>query len=438
MPDTYDVQNFALDYCQTDAATIAAAIKRRASLLVIGMPGCGKSRLINFMLNRPDVLAQYDLPEQTTFIRVDGDLVTGGPGGMLIEMLRALDPTMLDLGRCSPDELKNRLITAVGQLEPDTDLVVLIDNFIQPLQQALGEGFFHFLFALRNSRPKLNLVYIFIANLKIDVTGFYKLDRLFDRGVAQSICWASPLNRQDTFFSIERQLHKAGQPSGALSQVQKERIFALSGGHSRLTRHLTHLMDSDDISLATAPTQVLVHDGLRAACRAIWEDLNQRRQNLLIDLTHDQPPPPSAEQAVSTLQKYGVLTDQTHFFSPLFECFVQQQEKSGSVLDVRCDGSQTRLLLQTVTGEGTVVIRGLSRRKRKLLCYLVENQGETCSKDQLIRIGWPADENEGVSDRALARQIDGIRRWLEELLQLSQIMAVETVWGEGYQLVLVE
>ena len=56
MVDTYDVQHFELDYCRQDVTKIAAAIKRKASLPVIGMPGCGKSRLIDFMLHRPGVL----------------------------------------------------------------------------------------------------------------------------------------------------------------------------------------------------------------------------------------------------------------------------------------------------------------------------------------------------------------------------------------------
>ena len=51
MSNGYDTTSFKLDYCQNDVAQITGAVKAKASLLVIGMPGCGKSRLIDFVFN---------------------------------------------------------------------------------------------------------------------------------------------------------------------------------------------------------------------------------------------------------------------------------------------------------------------------------------------------------------------------------------------------
>lgn len=50
MAEEYSTTSFELDYCQDDIAKITRAVKTKASLLVIGMPGCGKSRLIDFIL----------------------------------------------------------------------------------------------------------------------------------------------------------------------------------------------------------------------------------------------------------------------------------------------------------------------------------------------------------------------------------------------------
>lgn len=438
MSDTYDVQHFELDYCQDDVSKIVAAIQSRTSLLVVGMPGCGKSRLIDFLLHRPGVLENYGLSDNLKFIRVDGDMVIADPEEMYSELLRALGHDVQALGESSPDALKNRLIAEFRRLEPDIDLVVIFDNFTLSLQQALGENFFSFLFALRNSRQKLNVIYIFAVNLKIDFAGFYKLNRLFDQGADRSICWLSLLNRKDSFSSIDRQLRKAGQKSDRLSDAHKEKIYEMAGGHPLLTRYLTHLMLSGDSCLLTQPEQALTYGGIRAACQAIWDDVEQRHKNFLIEVATRDASSREVSQPVKLLLDYGILEDEAHFFSPLFESFVKLQKKTRTVIDAHCDDTQPGLIVSTIDKELSFAIHGLSQRQRNLLCYLLENHGETCPKDQLIEVGWPSDYKGGVTDQALSRQIDRIRNWLKQPAQLSQYMAIETVWGEGYRLALKE
>jgi DNA-binding winged helix-turn-helix (wHTH) protein len=434
--DAYDVKSFELDYCQADASKIAAAIRAKASLLVIGMPGCGKSRLIDFLLQRPGVREKYGLSPVAKFIKVDGDIVTTQPQGVYLELLRALGHQLGPLNESHLDGLKHRLISEVEKLEPETDLVVFFDNFNHPLQQALGENFFNFLYALRNSRSKLNVVYIFMANLKIDLAGFYKMDRLFDKGPNRSICWLTLLNRQDTIFSIERQLHKAERKPDALSESDKEKIYQLTGGHALLTRYLTHLVLSQEASPEMGADQLLEHHGLYAACTAIWNDLEQNQKNFLIDLAAGAIAAAETSQPVKALQTYGVLQDQARFFSPLFERFVQTQEKTRVVVDAHCDETKTKIIVRTIDQQLAFTLNGLSQRKARLLCYLLANQGEVCSRDQLIEIGWPSDDKYGVSLQALSRQIDDIKGWLKQQPQLSQYIAVRTSWGEGYELVI--
>ena len=436
MLDTYDVEHFELDYCHEDVSKIITAIQTRASLVAVGMPGCGKSRLVDFLLHRPGVLDQYGLSDRLKLVQVECDLVTTGPQGMIIELLRALNTEAPMPGQVSLDWLRNRLISEVGGFDVNTDLAIIFDNFTQEVQQSLDESFFSFLFALRNTRPKLNLIYIFVANLKIDFAGFFKLDRLFDQGADRSICWISPLNRKDTFFSINRQLSKTGHEPEFLSQTQKGRIYELGGGHALLTRYLTHLMLSGEVSLETEPDQVLNHSGIRAACEAIWDDLAHKHKNFLIDLAANRFPAGDVGTPARVLRDYGVLNEEEGFFSPVFQSFVSLHKKAKTVIGIRCEQSQTRLTIRTHDEELYFELQGLSQRKRRLLCYLVENQGDTCRKDQLIAVGWPLDYHQGVSDQALSKQIDGIRSWLKKAEQLSQYIAIETAWGEGYQLLL--
>ena len=434
MSNAYDVENFELDYCQQNISKIAAAIQNKASLLVIGMPGCGKSRLIDFFLNRPGVLEKHGLSDALTFVQVDGDMITTAPRGVYFELLRAVGSDVDRLGESSLDLLQNHLISAIRKLEASRDLVIIFDNFTSELQQALGQSFFNFLFALRNSRSKLNLVYIFMANLKVDFSGFYKMERLFDRGADRSICWLAPLNQKDSFFSINRQLHKAGATPDSLSQAHKERISQLAGGHALLLRHLTHLMLSGDLSLQTELDRVLTYSGLQAACEAIWNDLDQSSQDRLIDLVTKHTPAQDATPPDKFLENYGILKEETRFHSLLFEHFVKQRERPKVTLELQCDKTQTQLVIKRNEQARLFPLQGLSARKKRLLCCLLENQGQTCHKDQLIIAGWPADDGQGVSDQALSRQIDGLRTWLKKATQVAQYLTLETVWGEGYRL----
>ncbi|MCB0172432.1 MAG: winged helix-turn-helix domain-containing protein [Anaerolineae bacterium] len=433
MSNAYNVEHFPLDYCQTDILNLVAAIQSSASLLAIGMPGCGKSRLIDFLIHRPGLREKYNLPESVRIITADGDLGVTGSQGIFIELLRALGSEADAFGDSNPDLLKNRLIAEVRKLETETDLVIIFDNFRQALQQTLGENFFNFLFALRNVRPKLNISYIFLANLEIKPDGFFKLGRLFDKGPDRSICWFTLLNRDDTFFSINRQLHRAGQPPDTLSQAQKVWIYELTGGHALLTRYLTLLTTGGDVDQQTDLAHIVQHAGIRAACDSIWHDLTPAHQNFVIDLTRGRRPTANDKPMLNVLQNYGLLDHQARFFSPVFETFVKLQEKPTGVVDIRCDELQTQVVVTIHNSEQSISLGGLSQRKRRLLCYLIENQGEPCPKDQLIAVGWPTDFEQGVTDQALSRQIDGIRSWLRNEKELSHYLAIETQWGEGYQ-----
>lgn len=439
MSNEYDVASFELDYCQQDVTKITKAVKDKTSRLIIGMPGCGKSRLISFVFTRPDVLVKYGLSDNLKSVRVDGDIVATDQHSMYIELLSALGA---DISAFADDTaLKNRLGVEVQRLETDVDLVVIFDNFNRPLQQALGEDFLKFLYGLRDKRPKLNISYIFMANLKIDLDGFYKVARLFDEGVDRSICWLSLLDRKDTFFSIERQWHRVGAIPSHLNKADqqriKERIYELGGGHALLGRYLAHLMLNGTFSVENELEEMLKHRGIRSACEAIWNDLEQPYKNLLIDVANGLPAPAEG-QAIQILRNYGVLKAQA-FFSPIFQSFVKEQKKASEVVNAGCDEDEIRIIIQTVDDyQMAFTLKGLSPKGRVLLCYLLANQGETCTRDQLITIGWPSDDKTERAPyiQALSRQIDRIRTWLREQKQLSRYIAVENVWGVGYKIVI--
>jgi hypothetical protein len=367
---------------------------------------------------------------------------------MYIELLNALGVEIGIFAENNLIVLKNRLMAEVRHLEADIDLVIIFDNFRQSLQKTLGESFFNFLFALRNARPRLNLSYIFMANLKIDFAGFYKIDRLFDKGADRSICWLSLLNQKDVFFSIDRQWRKVEEAAEKFSQVDKERIkkriYQLGAGHALLGRYLSHLMLSGELTVASEPNEILAHQGIYDACTAIWNDLDEKQKDLLIELVKGNSEATATDQLLKEqLERYGVLKERT-VFSPLFAAFVlKSQDRISPVIEIGCDENKTKIAIQTVDRKISFPLSHLTPNKEKLLpptargllCYLVEHQNETCSRDRLIEAIWPSDKGGDVTNRALDAHIERIKDWLKEQSQLNPYIAIETVRSVGYKLV---
>ncbi|MBN1993259.1 MAG: winged helix-turn-helix domain-containing protein [Anaerolineae bacterium] len=386
-------------------------------------------------------MKKYGLSDALKIIRVDCDIATDPPS-IYIEFLRALGANVDALGEDNLTTLKNQLLIESQKFGDEIDLVVIFDNFNRSLQHSLGEDFLNFLYGLRNRRPKLNITYIFMTNLDIDLTGFYRVERLFDQGIDHSICWLSLLNEKDAFFSIDRQWYRAGGISDKFSQVMQEkvkkRIYELGGGHALLGKYLSHLMLSGEITVDTKPEKLLEHKSIRSACAAIWEDLEQYYKNFLIDVAQEALPTKSVGNSVKeVLQNYGVLQGQT-LFSPLFESFLKTQQKANIVLDVSCGKDRTKLVIKTIDHRQLpVTLNELSPKKRSLLCYLAQNLSETCTREQLIEIGWSSDDPDEpkLYYQALSRQMDDLRKWLGNHKEIGRYLEIKTVWGVGYVLV---
>ena len=433
----YDVQSFDINYCQADVEKILTAVKSRSSLLAIGMPGCGKSRLMNFIFSRPDVLQKYGLSPSIKSVRIDADALTSNPRGMYTRMLRALNAQVPARGD-DIEQLREQLIAEVEALDEDVTLVMIFDNFVHQIQDVLGESFFNFLYALRNVRPNLNLSAIYMANLNIDRKCFYKAERMFDGGIDHSTCWLSLMNYEDTLFSIERQWLNAGYARDYLSEQDKEKIFKLSGGHALLNRHLSHLALEGLLTNHSNPAQWLGDSSIRAVCQSIWNDCNQNQKNMLIDVVQEADLSTANRKTVQELQNYGVITTDFQFFSPIYGRFVAEHQKSNEILSLQCNDAQTTLTLLTVDHRHLhFSLDGLPAKKRTLLCYLVTNHGETCTKDQLKDAGSPLDETTHVTDQALDRQIEDIKKWLKQRKQLNQYISIESIWGVGRKLSIV-
>ena len=71
----------------------------------------------------------------------------------------------------------------------------------------------------------------------------------------------------------------------------------------------------------------------------------------------------------------------------------------------------------------------LSKRSKTLLGVLIEAEGQLCTKEKLIEIGWENENKDGVTEAALR---EAMRRLKNELQKKQNWL--KTIHGQGYRL----
>jgi hypothetical protein len=75
----------------------------------------------------------------------------------------------------------------------------------------------------------------------------------------------------------------------------------------------------------------------------------------------------------------------------------------------------------------------LSKRSKALLKELADADGQTCTKEELIRIGWPDVNSAGVTEAALREAIRRLKRELKDKNDIEPAW-LETQHDQGYRL----
>jgi hypothetical protein len=75
----------------------------------------------------------------------------------------------------------------------------------------------------------------------------------------------------------------------------------------------------------------------------------------------------------------------------------------------------------------------LSKRSKALLKRLIDAEGQTCSKEELIRTGWSDERSEGVTEAALREAMRRLKRELKEKNNIDPAW-VDTQHDQGYRL----
>jgi DNA-binding winged helix-turn-helix (wHTH) protein len=219
----------------------------------------------------------------------------------------------------------------------------------------------------------------------------------------------------------------ASQRSIEFSEAETARLIELSGGHAGLLKAILSRLwevDREDRAPTFAEEPVV-----QAECRKVWSSLSEVQQAALIALTSGAQADPSPLQR---LKRKGLIREsqsESLVFSPLFAGFIRQQTPPATK-DTIISRSPPQVQL-----EGRR-IKNLSELEFEMLCYLYENQGRLCTKDELIENVYRQKFDSmtgGVSEAMLQKLISRLRGKIEP--EQGPPRYILTVRGEGYKFV---
>jgi energy-coupling factor transporter ATP-binding protein EcfA2 len=398
-----------LDYRKEEVQHLLNLLRAGECVSLIGLSGMGKSNLLGYLAYRASP-QEKDGPNCTLvdcnrLSRFEADdffqLVLSQ-----VQMQFASPEVQKDEPLSNSFEVLNRTIAFVLE-KSSKPLAVLLDG-LDDLARAVDRAFFNQLRSLRDTY-KYRLSYLLATRQPLkNITGADKI-REFDDLLVSNQVWLRPLSLDDARWTIRRFEKRLGL---GFDKEAIQNLLSLSGHHPGLLKALAATWSFGD---PKEPASWLKQASVRRECELLWGDLPEESHNAIYD--------PAIDDEV--LVNAGLSVD-GRLSIPVFAAFIQ--EKSG-----------TALWLNRSTGEiyrgGALLPVSLTAKEFELLSYLLDNEGDICEKDALIRAVWPEDKvyEEGIRDDSLAQLVRRLRTKIEP--DPSNPTYLQTIPGRGYRFI---
>jgi DNA-binding winged helix-turn-helix (wHTH) protein len=438
---------------QREVIQILGAIQAGESCTIVGIGSAGKSNLLRF-LQRPDVLqdhlgAEWD---QYLLVYVDGNKLLKLSLWGLIELM--LHQTTLALGErgavpgrddaheiaAALDELYDKAIQAkprafsVRYLDRALHLVrkhlglrlvYLLDEF-DALYERLPARGFSALRALRDDH-KYRLTYLVAirqewARLRTDRTAVEAFEEL----VSPHTIWLGPHTEPDARDMLDRLSARYGS---GLNESTQRTILKETGGHSGLLRaaYRTAVERPHELSRALRSSTRIQDES-----RRIWFSLPAEEQKVVAALAADPDNDPPIGPVLTRLRNKGLVTEvaplKYALFSRLFgDCILNLELQAGNQIEV----DRGRRIVQV----GDRRIEHLSRLTFRLIDYLEQHRGQSCSRAELTHYLYPDElevDGTGSADGRLDTIVTRLRKAVEPDPRRPRYVITDR--GHGYRL----
>jgi DNA-binding winged helix-turn-helix (wHTH) protein len=201
-----------------------------------------------------------------------------------------------------------------------------------------------------------------------------------------------------------------------ISHKEEQKIIAACGGHFWVVKEAVR-------ELINTGKWSYEEEGMRFRLEAIYSSLQSSEQALIEKIATKKRNFTSEENhSLIHMRKLNFFNAQNRFQIGMFDAFHQH----------RLSGTH-RLTLEdsTVTLNSIPLDRLLSRKEYRIVKVLLENKGETVSRDTIASRIWPTKTQEKYSDWAIDQLMTRIRKRLVELSLPPKLISV--VRGKGYR-----
>ena len=452
---TKSIKNFPLAYRSLEMETLTSWLKTGQSGSVTGLPGCGRSNLLDFLCHRPDVLREQQYlgteADQVVVIPVDlNHLPTYDTATFYRVILRALHlasdrlPQNLHQSitglyleyRTSQDPFitQSGLYDALYAFQSEEKRVALVFNYFDRFCQEADRRLFATLRGLRDSFKEM---LSFIVGMSREIRYLPTPEALGDLYplLDSNVCWVGPMNEADSRWVIEQALY-AVPDSPHEAEIKK--FLTLSGGYPVLLRYITAWWSKQTPKppIETWPDLLLDEHTFEHRLNALWNGLTQEEQSALMAVQlamsriHKKKNLPGIdEQAIDNLVTQTVkLISRNHgqIMPRLVTKGICQQTEQGwqilsqlwadyiSRLELPND-HRGKLELKSKTGD--VMQDGrpikLAPQEDALLKFLLKHPYERHDYGTLILEVWPADHDPSSRRQDLFQLVRSVRRKVE-------------------------
>lgn len=428
---------------------ILTFIKEGTSCQTVSLPGGGRSNLLELLSYNKAIRTKHLGENQKSFhfvllnfSEVRNKPLTDAIKFLLLSLIDSLRDRRMDeevktlkeifdANAISNDELilfhgLKRAIEYLA-LEKNLTVVLLFDRFEEYIPMLTSE-FFTNLRILRNL-AKYRFSVVFSLNRPLeDLIDYATLADFYDF-IAGHIVYLDLFDKLGIDFRIAY-IEKASDKK--VHKKVLEAIFALTGGHGKLTRLCVEAILAFSYQRLGSSSQfekfLLEQKPIQGALLEIWNSLTPAEQNILATKRH-------SGQARMTDEDYFYLQNVGLFKKnkttiKIIDAFIKQKPQH----QITTQNITFDLNTNEVKKGSLLLSDKLTSFEFNLLKFLLQNSNRILEREEIISAVWKDEKSTaGVTDQALDQLIFRVRRKIES--DPNNPMHLQTVKGRGFRFV---
>lgn len=423
---------YPIAFRESEARELGAHLKKRHSVVLIGMKRVGISNFLRFFVYHADIKKTYIQDDkQHLFIPVDlNDLVEREISPFWTLTLKRIADAVekADLFAKVKKDIEALFLDSIQS----QDLFLTIDSVRKALVLLSEAGIEPTLFFIRFDRMKDTLNPEFFANLEglqdaahqklsFVFTSFRRLFELspaiFDKAglsLFSNNLYVKPAKKEDTdtIYKTYESRYKL-----MLSKSLEEALFDIVDGYVQYLQLALVVLHEQKPNIKTKAElfDFLAQDeriGLQS--EELWESLDNSEKETLIKISKGEQVREEEKEKARYLWDTGFVAESNGkraIFNALFDFYIKQKVEIG-----KQDGNGAEF----------------TKKENLLFMFLNSHLNEVCEREQIIEAVWPEVEALGVSDWAIDRLVARVRNKLSKQGNKFEIQTVKT---RGYKLV---